>query len=77
MITRKSKHEYRINFGKIVSKPYTPEDLRQALKWCAEVFGPSGRNKKYRWRFGWADREADYLYFRTEKDALFFVLRWS
>ena len=77
MITRKSKHEYRISFGKTVPKPYTPEELRQALKWCEEIFGPSGRNKKYRWRFGWADRYEDYFYFRTEKDALFFLLRWS
>ena len=75
-ITRKSKHEWQVEFGKIAA-PFTNEDLKFAQSWCTEKFGPSGRKAKFRWRYGWVDRVAASFYFRNEKDALMFLLRWS
>lgn len=77
MIERKSKHEYRVHLSRITPKPTTVDELKEAIDWCITTFGPGGRNKKCRWRYGWVHRSADYFYFRNEKDALFFVLRWS
>ena len=77
MIKRKSKHEFRIGMGSTSLVPYTPEQLREVRDWCTEVFGPGGRNSKCKWRYGWVNREEDTFYFRNEKDALFFMLRWS
>jgi hypothetical protein len=77
MIKRKSKHEFIISMGSTSLVPYTPEQLREVRDWCTEVFGPGGRNSKYKWRYGWVNRETDTFYFRNEKDALFFALRWS
>jgi len=75
MIKRKSKHEYQVNMG--IRSPYTPEELKETIDWCTEIFGPSGRNKKLRWRYGWTERNEDKFYFRHEKDALFFFLKWA
>lgn len=77
MIKRISKHEYRINLGDTSLVPYTPAQLREVMNWCTEIFGPGGRNKKCKWRYGWVHRDKDTFYFRQEKDALFFTLRWS
>jgi len=47
----------------------------QAIRtWCEQSFGPGGR--KQRWRFGWTGSDNTF-YFRNEKDALLFVLRWT
>lgn len=77
MIKRKSKHEFRVSLGDTGLVPYTPGGLDEVKNWCAETFGSGGRNKKCRWRYGWIHRQEDYFYFKSEKDALFFVLRWS
>ncbi len=77
MVERKSKHEYRVHLSKITPHPTTAEELREAQNWCTDTFGPGGRNKKYRWRYGWVQRTTDIFYFRNEKDAMFFVLKWS
>jgi hypothetical protein len=76
MIVRKSKHEYRVSLGDTSLVPYTPEQLNEVLEWCKEIYGPGGRNSKYKWRYGWVHRVEDFFYFRDEKDALFFMLRW-
>lgn len=44
--------------------------------WCTQSFGPGGRSKKLRWRFGWTDK-VDTYYFKSGKDAMMFTLRWS
>ena len=77
MIKRISKHEFRISLGDTSLVPYTPEQLEEVRNWCTEVFGPGGRNPKYKWRYGWVYRQKDTFYFRNEKDAMFFLLRWS
>lgn len=77
MIVRKSKNQYRVDLGKVLPSPYTPAGIDEARQWCTETFGLGGRNKHCRWRYGWVYREADYFYFKEEKDALYFVLRWS
>ena len=66
-----------MSLGDTSQVPYTPTGIREVIDWCTETYGPGGRNKKYRWRYGWVYREKDTFYFRTEKDALFFALRWS
>lgn len=75
MIQRKSRYEYKVSLP--LSKPYTREELYEVIDWCKKTFGEGGRNKKYRWRYGWVDRVNDTFYFRNEKDALYFVLRWT
>lgn len=77
MIKRISKHEFRVSLGDTSLVPYTPHQVDDVLEWCKEIYGPGGRNKKYKWRYGWLHRHADTFYFRDEKDALFFVLKWS
>ena len=57
--------------------PYTSNQIHEVREWCTEVFGPGGRNPKYKWRYGWVYRQQDTFHFRDEKDALFFMLRWS
>ncbi len=77
MIVRKSKNQYRIELGKVLSKPYDNQDKNEVMEWCKEHFGPGGRNSHCKWRYGWVDRTSDFFYFKSEQDALYFVLRWS
>jgi hypothetical protein len=80
MIERMSKHEYKVAVK--INKPYADadDDLREIIKWCKEKFGRGGRNKKYVWRYGWVTSfgtgREDTFYFKFEKDALFFCMRW-
>lgn len=73
MITteRKSKYKHKVMFSGITVSRH---DEIQA--WCTQNFGPGGRSKKLRWRFGWTDRQDTY-YFKDGKDAMVFTLRWS
>lgn len=73
MIKRKSKHEFRVQ---LEIKPYTHDDLQEVLQWCKDNFGEGGRNKRCIWRYGWVHRYADTFYFKFEKDALLFCMRW-
>lgn len=78
MITvRKSKHEYRVLLDKNSKSTYTQDELKNVISWCNEIYGPGGRNKKCKWRYGWLNSAGDTFYFRDEKDAAFFMLRWS
>jgi hypothetical protein len=73
MITqeRKSKYKHKVMFsGQMVAKH---SDIQE---WCKQSFGPGGRSKKLRWRFGWTDKNDTY-YFKSSKDAMLFTLRWS
>jgi len=72
MITRKSKHEFRVSFPRMSSN-----DVHTMRDWCRETFGEGGRNPKCQWRYGWTHHDNDIFYFRTEKDALYFDLRWA
>jgi len=68
---RKSKFKHKVMFdGQMVSKH------NEIQKWCLETFGPGGRHKTLRWRFGWTDTKDTY-YFKDSQDATLFVLRWS
>ena len=70
MITteRKSKYKHKITIPRPSEHEY---DMRS---WCEQTYGTSGR--KYRWRFGWVDAVSTF-YFKSGKDAMMFVLRWS
>lgn len=52
-------------------------DVHTMRDWCRETFGEGGRNPKCQWRYGWTQHDNDIFYFRTEKDALYFDLRWA
>jgi len=74
MITqeRKSKYKYKVIFS-----PAQIDDEHCEIKeWCTTNFGPGGRSKKYRWRYGWTNTDNIY-YFKSGKDAMMFALRWS
>lgn len=74
MITqeRRSKYKHKVIFkGGHSQVPHY-----QLKEWCEQSFGPGGRSKKLRWRFGWTDKD-DTFYFKSGKDAMMFTLRWS
>ena len=70
MITqeRKSKYKHKITVSRSNQNEH---DMRM---WCEQSYGPGGR--KQRWRFGWVDVNSTF-YFKSGKDAMMFVLRWS
>jgi len=71
MITTKRKSKYKHK----ITMPNSWASDNQAIRtWCEQSFGPGGR--KQRWRFGWTGSDNTF-YFRNEKDALLFVLRWT
>ena len=74
MITqeRKSKYKHKISF----TPAWASQEHHEIRQWCEDHFGPGGRSKKRRWRYGWTDRENVY-YFKSSKDAMLFTLRWS
>ena len=73
MITqeRKSKYKHKVLFdGRLVAKH------NEIQEWCEQSFGPGGRSRKLRWRFGWTEKHDTY-YFKNSKDAMLFTLRWA
>lgn len=72
MITheRKSKYKHKVMFNPAEA------DHHNIQRWCEQSFGPGGRSKKLRWRYGWTEKENVY-YFKSSKDAMMFLLRWS
>ncbi len=74
MITqeRKSKYKHKIVF----SPRWAASEHAEIRQWCEQMFGPGGRSRKLRWRYGWTDTDNVY-YFKSSKDAMMFTLRWS
>jgi hypothetical protein len=74
MITqeRKSKYKHKV----IISGSNSRNSFNEIRDWCEQSFGPGGRSRKLRWRFGWTDKNDTY-YFKSSKDAMLFTLRWS
>lgn len=74
MITqeRKSKYKHKVMF----SPSWAGSQHKEVQDWCTKNFGPGGRSKKLRWRFGWTEK-SDTYYFKSSKDAMLFTLRWS
>jgi hypothetical protein len=74
MITqeRKSKYKHKIT----IEGSTSVASFGEIKEWCEKTYGPGGRSKKLRWRFGWTDK-VDTFYFRNSKDAMLFSLRWS
>ena len=73
MITqeRKSKYKHKVMFtGQSINRH------DEIVAWCNNSFGPGGRSRKLRWRFGWTDK-TDTYYFKSSKDAMMFTLRWA
>lgn len=57
------------------------EQRNEILKWCDQTFGPSGRNKKRRWRVvSWITHfQFEYtteIEIRNKQDLVAFLLRW-
>lgn len=51
-----------------IVKPDYSDDIETAIKWCRENF-----TKKNQWTIVGSNN----FYFKNEKDALFFKLKWS
>jgi len=74
MITQERKSKYK---HKIVFSPAVMDDEHCEIReWCEQSFGPGGRSRKLRWRYGWTD-DTNVYYFKSSKDAMMFTLRWS
>lgn len=74
MITqeRKSKYKHKV----MITPAIAGSEHNDIKEWCEKTFGPGGRNKHLRWRFGWTDK-TDTYYFKSSKDAMLFTLKWS
>jgi hypothetical protein len=68
---RESKYKHKVTFT-----GNTGLSHHEIKEWCEKTYGPGGRSKYLRWRFGWTD-EKDTYYFKSGKDAMLFTLRWS
>jgi hypothetical protein len=66
---RKSKYKTKVMFN---GSGQQQGDMHE---WCTRTFGPGGRNKHLRWRRGWTENNTTF-YFRNQKDASMFILRW-
>ena len=53
------------------------DQLLELEKWCKEMFGDGGRHHRYRWRKGWTSGKIGAFYFKQQKDAMFFLLKWQ
>lgn len=69
---RKGKNKHIVLF----TPAQDDQEHEPVRAWCTEHFGPGGRNKQYRWRYGWTDITNVY-YFKHEKDLTMFMLRWA
>lgn len=73
MITTERKSKFK---HKIIMPANWDNGHDEMVDWCTTAYGTGGRSKKYRWRFGWTDKHNTF-YFKSSKDAMMFVLRWS
>jgi len=74
MVTQERKSKYK---HKVIFSPMQIDDEHcEIQEWCTQMFGPGGRSKKLRWRYGWTEK-ANIYYFKSGKDAMMFTLRWS
>lgn len=73
MITQERKSKYKHKITMPANWANGNDEMRE---WCANNFGPGGRSKHLRWRYGWTDKDNTF-YFRSSKDAMLFTLRWS
>lgn len=74
---KNKEKELRIPISSILKTPYTDVDLRKFLSWLTEHYGQGGRNKKYKWRYGWISRQVDYIYFRDKTILSHAILVWT
>ena len=73
MITQERKSKYK---HKITMPANWDSGHDEMVEWCTPRFGPGGRHKKYRWRFGWTGNDNTF-YFKSSKDAMLFTVKWS
>ena len=73
MITQERKSKYKHKITMPANWANGNEEMRD---WCIQNFGPGGRSRHLRWRYGWLDNDVTF-YFRRSKDAMLFTLRWS
>jgi hypothetical protein len=87
MITRKSNNEYQVVIppAKKLKKKILDynalvlhhDTLREMIDWCTETFGQGGRNLRWRYGGGNANKYGDIFVFKNERDAMWFRLRWA
>lgn len=68
---RKSKYKLKVTIPSNWDKGH-----EEMVDWCTQSFGPGGRHKKLRWRFGWTGSDNTF-YFKRPSDATMFLLRWG
>lgn len=73
---RKVQREWEVLIDAVHTGPYFYHII-ELETWCEFTFGPGGRNSRYRWRRNWTIPYPARFYFKTEKDATFFMLRWA
>jgi hypothetical protein len=70
-VERKNKSKYVCKLSQ--DEKLAVNDMRD---WCTQTFGTGGRHRWMRWRFGWTHTDRNF-YFKSERDAMFFVLKWQ
>ena len=73
MITQERKSKYKHKITMPANWDNGHDEMRD---WCEQSFGPGGRSRHLRWRYGWLDNDVTF-YFKSGKDAMLFTLRWS
>jgi len=73
MITQERKSKYKHKITMPANWDNGHDEMRD---WCTQMFGPGGRSRHLRWRYGWTDNNNTF-YFKSGKDAMLFTLRWS
>ena len=70
---RKSKYKTKVIMPLETTRAADRKEVEMRA-WCEQAYGPGGRRE--RWRYGWTQQDITF-YFRNQKDATMFVLRWS
>ncbi len=72
LFEHKGKNKHRVIF----TPAWADCEHDEIRQWCEQTFGPGGRNKKCRWRYGWTN-VGNVYHFKEKRDAQFFILRWA
>jgi hypothetical protein len=78
MLPMKPASKYKFSRAKWYEAEFGPADylkVREVREWCVEQFGPEPRNHDAWSR--WYHKNHNRIFFRDEKDYVWFMLRWS
>ena len=78
LLPMKPASKYKFSRAKWYEAGFGPADylkVREVREWCVEQFGPEPRNHDAWSR--WYHKNHNRIFFRDEKDYVWFMLRWS